>query len=636
MTPPPMTPHEADGLHRQGLVAAQAGRFDEALDRIGRAIAAYPSVPIWWANYGLVMESLGDVAGAANAYAGALNLDPSLEMAMDGLLTMAEAVRRAGDSARAEAFFRRAIALNPKTLAAVANLGVLLRAQARRAEAVTLYGRAGRLDPANWAHPYNLGNALAEMNRLGEADDAYGAALALAPGRAEVRANRATRVLAMQGRADEALAEISDVVAQHGGVDSLHASRLYLMQFVPGLTMPVIAQAHADWGARHPDRPVPGVAAPAPKMRIGYVSPDFRAHPVGFFLEPVLANHDRSAFEVVCYANTANPDWKTERLMAQADHWVWTTGLDDAALAQRIQADGIHILVDLAGHTFGNRLPVFARRAAPVQATWAGYVGTTGLPAMDYLISDSRQSPPGSDGWCIEGVVRMPDAYVPWAPPEDAPPVAPLPLAARGHATFGSFNALPKLNAEVAALWARVLDAVPGSRLLLRTPGLDDAGTAARTLALFERAGLDPARVDLRGGAPHREFLAGYGEVDVALDPFPYSGGLTTLEALWMGVPVVSLGGDRFCARHSVTHLASAGLSDLVADGPDGYVAKAAALAADPAGLEALRGGLRDRLAASPALDGVRFTRALEAAFGVMWQRFQAGQGRASFALSFD
>ncbi|WP_448208502.1 O-linked N-acetylglucosamine transferase, SPINDLY family protein [Azospirillum sp. sgz302134] len=631
-----MTPHEADGHHRQGLLAAQASRFEEALELIGQAIAAYPNVPVWWANYGLVLESLGDVAGAANAYAGALNLDPSLEHAMDGLLAMTEAVRGAGDSARAEAFFRRAVALNPKTLAAVANLGVLLRAQGRREEAVVLYQRAGRLDPANWVHPYNLGNALSEMNRLTEADEAYQAALALAPGRPEIRANRASRVLTMQGRAEEALAEIEGVLTQVPNVDSLHASRLYLMQFVPSLTMPAIAKAHAEWGARHPDRPAPPVAAPSPKLRIGYVSPDFRAHPVGFFLDPVLANHDRTGHEVVCYANTANPDWKTERLMQHADGWVWTTGMDDDALEARIRADGIHILVDLAGHTFGNRLSVFARRPAPVQVTWAGYVGTTGLPAMDYLISDSRQSPEGADGWCIEGILRMPDAYVPWAPPEDAPPVSPLPLAARGYATFGSFNALPKLNAEVATLWARVLAAVPDSRLLLRTPGFEDAGTQARALAQFERAGVDPARVDLLRGAPHRAFLAGYAGVDVALDPFPYSGGLTTLEALWMGVPVVTLGGDRFCSRHSVTHLASAGLSELVADGPDAYVAKAAALVADPAELARLRGGLRNRLATSPALDGARFTRALEAAYGVMWQRFQAGQGRASFSLNFE
>ena len=631
-----MTPHEADGLHRQGLVAAQAGRFEDALDLIGKAIEAYPGVPIWWANYGLVLESMGHAAAAANAYCGALNLDPSQDIAMEGLLAATEAIRAAGHADKAGDTLRRAVALNPKSLAAVASLAVLRRVQDRRTEALALYDRAARLDPANWVHPYNLANTLAEMNRLSEADAAYQTALALDPGRAEIRANRATRALAMQGRADEALAEIDSALALFPDADALHAARLCLMQVQPGLTLPQIAKAHADWGARHPDRPPPAVPAPAPKLRIGYVSPDFRAHPVGFFLEPVLAHHDRTEFEVVCYANTAAPDWKTQRLIDHADQWVWTTGLDDEALAERIRADGIHILVDLAGHTAGNRLPVFARRAAPVQATWAGYAGTTGLPAMDYLISDARQSPEGSDGWCIEGVVRMPDAYVPWGPPEDAPPVSPLPLAARGYATFGSFNALPKLNDEVVAQWARVLAAVPDSRLLLRAPGFEDEGTASRVQARFERAGVDPARLDLLRGAPHRAFLAGYAGVDVALDPFPHSGGLTTLEALWMGVPVVTLGGDRFSARHAVTHLASAGLSDLVADSPDAYVAKAASLVADPAELSRLRGSLRDRLASSPALDGVRFTRALEAAYGVMWQRFEAGQGRASFSLSFD
>ncbi|AWK86954.1 tetratricopeptide repeat protein [Azospirillum thermophilum] len=631
-----MTPQEAEALHRRGLVAAQAGRLDEALDLIARSIAACPTEAPWWANYGLVMESAGDAVGAAQAYAGALNLDGGLALALEGLLVVADRLRSAGRADVAESCYRRAIVLAPQSAAALANGGVLLRAQGRREEAATLYRRAGRLDSANWVHPYNLGNALAELNRLDEADSAYREALDRDPARAEVMANRATRVLALQGRIAEAIAALEQALRGHPDADPLHSALLYLMQFDPARSMEQIAKAHADWGARYPDRPAASAPAPAPRLKIGYVSPDFRAHPVGYFLEPVLAAHDRAAVEITCYANTANPDWKTQRLQGLADRWVWTAGMDDEALSRRIREDGIHILVDLAGHTFGNRLGVFARRPAPVQATWAGYVGTTGLPAMDYLISDSRQSPEGADGWAIEGIVRMPDAYVPWGPPDDAPDVAPLPMLERGFPTFGSFNALPKLNAEVAALWGRVLAAVPGSRLLLRTPGLDDPAQQVRTLALFESAGADPGRLDVRGGAPHREFLAGYGEIDVALDPFPYSGGLTTLEALWMGVPVVTLGGDRFCARHSVTHLTSARLAPLAVEGPDAYVAMAAALVSDPASLSALRGTMRDRLRSSPALDGVRFTRALEAAYGVMWQRFAAGAGRASFSLSFD
>ncbi len=629
-----MTPDQAEGCHRQGLIAAQAGRLDEARGLIAQAIAANPGVPAWWANYGLVLESQGDALGAVQAYAGALNLDGGLALALDGLLVMAERLREAGRADLAEGAYRRAMALDPAGLAAVANAGVFLRAQGRRDEAVRLYDRAAALEPDNWIHPYNRGNALAELSRLSAADAAYRNALAVDPARAEVWANRSTRALMMQGRMTEALAGVERALRLHPAADSLHTARLFLLQYDPGRTMAQVAQAHADWGARYPDRPAPAVAAPAPRLRIGYVSPDFRAHPVGFFLEPVLAAHDRSQIEAICYANTANPDWKTERLRGLADGWVWTAGMSDGDLADRIRADGVHILVDLAGHTFGNRLGVFARRAAPVQVTWAGYVGTTGLPAMDYLISDHRQSPDGADGWAIEGIVRMPESYVPWAPPDDAPPVAPLPMLVNGYPTFGSLNALPKLNAPVAALWARVLDAVPGARLLLRTPGFDDAGLRARTLDLFAKAGADPARIILRGGAPHREFLDGYGEIDVALDPFPYSGGLTTLEALWMGVPVVTLGGDRFCARHAVTHLASAGLSGLAVADSDAYVAMAAALVSDAGALAGLRAILRDRLASSPALDGERFTRALEAAFGAMWQRAVTGQGRASF--SFD
>ncbi|GLR79571.1 tetratricopeptide repeat protein [Azospirillum oryzae] len=631
-----MTPDQAESIYRQGLIAAQAGRWAEAQNLLAQAITARPGVAVWWANYGLVLESQGDALGAAQAYAGALNLDDGLAMAMDGMLVMAETLANAGRADLAEGSYRRAIALSPATLAALVNAGNLLRAQARRAESTALHRRAAILEPDNWIPPYNIGNALAEMNRPGEADRAYRAGLCLEPSRVELWANRASRSLAPQARIGEALAALDRALRLAPGADSLHSARLFLMQYDPARTMPQIAQAHADWGARYPDRPPASVAAPSPRLRVGYVSADFRNHPVGTFLEPVLAAHDRGAVEAICYSNTANPDAVTARLRGLADGWVDSAAMDDAALLERIRADGIHILVDLAGHTLGNRLGVFARRAAPVQVTWAGYVGTTGLPAMDYLISDPRQSPEGADGWAIEGIVRMPDAYVPWSPPAAAPAVAPLPMIARGAPTFGSLNALPKLNAQVAALWTRLLAAVPGSRLLLRTPGLDDAELRARTLALFTAAGADADRIDLRGAALHAEFLATYGEIDVALDPFPYSGGLTTLEALWMGVPVVTLGGDRFCARHTVTHLTSAGLPALAVEGAEAYIAMAAALVSDPDGLASIRSRLRDRLAASPALDGVRFTRALEAAFGAMWQRAAAGQGRASFALNFD
>ncbi|SMH52304.1 O-linked N-acetylglucosamine transferase, SPINDLY family protein [Azospirillum agricola] len=557
-----MTPEQAEGCHRQGLIAAQAGRLDEALDLIAQAIAARPGVAAWWAHYGLVLESAGDALGAVQAYAGALNLDGGLAIAGNGLLVVLRGLCDAAPAALAEGCLRRALVLDPA-----------------------------------WAEVWCL---------------------------------HATRALLAQGRPAEARAGVERALRLEPEADSPHGARLFLMQHDPGPTMARVAQAHADWGARHPDRPAPAVTPPAPKLRIGYVLPNRSAQPLGV----VLAAHDRDAVETVCYADVAHPRGTTERLKAHADAWVETAGMGDDALLARIRADNIHILVDMAGHGPGNRLGVFARRAAPVQVTWAGYAGTTGLPAMDYLISDHRLSPEGADGWAIEGIVRMPDAHVPWEPPEDAPAVAPLPMLERGHPTFGSFNALSSLNPAVAALWARVLAAVPGARLMLRAAGLEGVEQRARTGALFAAAGLDPARLDLRGGESHQDILAGYGAVDVALDPFPWSGGVATLESLWMGVPVVTLAGDRFGARRAATHLASAGLSALAVEDEDAYVAMAAALVSDSTALAGLRAGLRDRLTASPALDGVRFTRALEAAFGAMWQRAAAGQGRASF--SFD
>jgi predicted O-linked N-acetylglucosamine transferase (SPINDLY family) len=333
----------------------------------------------------------------------------------------------------------------------------------------------------------------------------------------------------------------------------------------------------------------------------------------------VLPHHDRDAVEVHCYSDRARPDRHTRFLRAAADRWTDCAGLDDAALTRRIGADAIDILIDLAGHTGANRLPVFARRPAPVQATWAGYVGTTGLAAMDFLIADRHHVPPGCEGDHAETVIRLPDAYVCYAPPDDAPAVSPPPCLGSGTVTFGSFNNLAKINDQVLALWAALLRNRPMRRLRLQSPALTDPATRARVRGRLGRHGVVPDQIVLEGATAPAAMLAAYGEIDIALDPFPYSGGLTTLEALWMGVPVVTLAGERFCSRHSTAHLTVAGHPELVTHEPAAYLALAEALAEDPDRLCRLRGRLRGDLAASPLCDGIRFTRGLEAAYRTMW-----------------
>ncbi len=375
-----------------------------------------------------------------------------------------------------------------------------------------------------------------------------------------------------------------------------HSNLFQAMHYSPGFDAEALNTEARRWASYHAEaltrqrRSYANERSRERRLRIGYVSSDLHQHPVGFFFAPVVTHHDKQAFELICYAGVRHPDALTAQFRACADRWYEVTGLSDAALAEQIRADGIDILVDLSGHTRGHRLLVFARKPAPVQVAAGGHYDTTG--------------------------------------PDYAPAVAPLPLTRQGHVTFGCFNNLAKVTPGVIALWAKILKALPDARLRLQTRELSDASTCARYRGLFKKEGVAASRVEPQGHAPHRQLLAAYGEIDIALDPFPYSGGLTTCEALWMGVPVVTLTGQAFCGRHSTSHLSNVGLPELVAATPEDYVQLAVALVQDPARLITLRQGLRERMAASPLCDAAGYTRALEAAYREMWKKYCATSGK--------
>jgi len=368
------------------------------------------------------------------------------------------------------------------------------------------------------------------------------------------------------------------------------------------------------------------------------VSPDFRNHSVARFFLPLLEGHDRGAVEIACYAELARSDAVSERIRSLADRWSPTVGLSHDELAARIRGDAIDVLVDLAGHTSDNRLLTFARTPAPVQATWLGYPGTTGVAAIGWRFSDAECEPPGdADRRSSERIWRLPHGFHCFAPPADAPAVAPPPCAARGSVTFGSFNNFLKLAPETIALWGRVLAAMPGAQLLLKSNFVFDAAAHQRHLERFAAAGIDPSRIVILPYMPdERAHLAAYGEIDVALDPFPYNGTTTTCEALWMGVPVVTLRGDRHAARVGASLLTRVGLPDLIAGDEAAYIAVAAALAAAPQRLAALRAGLRAQVAASPLCDAGGFARAVEDAYRAMWRAWceaeDSAAGRAGVA----
>ncbi|HZB89868.1 MAG TPA: tetratricopeptide repeat protein [Stellaceae bacterium] len=549
---------------------------------------------------GLRFAAAGRWRKAAAEFAAAARLAPA-EPAVHQAL--GAALMRLGRREEAATALRRAVALRPGDAQLLFDLGLALAHAGRNAEAAEPLEQAFALDPALPALRYSLGLALAQS---GEID--RGLAV-LEGGDAPTQLMRGL-LLQQQGRVEEALFHLrqadtlcpDDLVTETNLALTLH--------YLPGVTATDLAEAHRRYGrrlgGREPAAPEAYANDPDPDRLpvVGLVSGDLRRHAVGILTLRAIEGLARRGVRLVVFAHQGESDAITARFRAAAAGWHDISRLDDTAAAALVRRHRIDILIDLAGHTARHRLPLFLRRPAPLQVTWAGYVGTTGLTVFDGLIADPIEVPPGEEAQYSEPVLRLPLCYVSYDPPGAAPAVGPSPALATGALTFGSFNRPAKLNAAVLALWAEILKAVPRARLFLNYSLFRSAGARALALERLAAAAIGPDRVAFGEGGTSDEMLAAYGAVDIALDPFPYSGGVTTLEALWMGVPVVSLRGQTFAGRHGATHLHAVGLDELVADAPQGYVATAVALADAPDRLAALRAGLRDRVARSPLCDG--------------------------------
>ena len=621
-----VAPRHADALHMLGLAAHQSGRGELAAEMISDAIRAFPSQSEFHYNLGVVLSETGRLAGAADACGAALRMNPNDARAFHNL---GNALMDLGRTDEAIAAYHSALRLAPNEAIPHNSLGLALFEKGMPDEAVAEYQRALRLDPDYVEAHNNLGNALREYGRLDEAVAAYRDALRLNPAYAEAHSNLGT-VLAAHGQIEDAIAclQRAAVLAPHSA--SIHSNLLIEIQYSAKVTLCGLFEAHREYDGRHAAPLRSGWQAhrndrdPERRLRLGMISPHFASHPVGHFLIRLLDNLDRSRFEVIGYSDTKREDAMSVRLRRAMAGWRDGSGISDEKLAGCVREDGIDILFDLAGHTAGNRLLAFARKPAPIQITWLDYVGTTGLSAMDYIIGDLREIPPGAERWYAEKVLRMPDDYICYDPPADAPPVGPLPALANGCVTFASFNIPPKTTPEIVRVWCRILAGVPGARLIIMNRGFDNPATRSRYEGILAAEGIGGGRVEFRGWSPANEVLACYNEVDIALDTFPYNGGLTTCEAMWMGVPVVTCPGETFASRHGLAHLSAAGMPDTVARDLDHYADLAVNLAADLRRLADLRAEMRALVARSPLCDGAAFAGHFMGLLRDVWRQWAA------------
>jgi protein O-GlcNAc transferase len=561
-------------LERQAVDHARQGRMVEALALFERVAQAHPQSAIAARNCGAACLNLYRNADARDWFAKAENLAPD---DADAALGHGTAAHMLGDLDDATAAFERALMLRPDWFEATLAKANALQHAGRLAEAEAGFSRALDLRPDDRGTLNNLANLRADQARIREALDLY---------------------------------------AKAGSEQGW----LFALNYDPAVLADDLSNAYRAWGQRNAAAPLAhSPCLPKTRLRVGFVSCDLRRHSMQHFLLPALANLDPARIEVFLYAATGKEDAVTQRYRALATSFACIEGTDDDAAAARIAKDGIDILVDVSGHTAGNRLGIFARKAAPVQATWLAYGTTTGLAAIDWFLADARLVPAGGERHFTESVWRLPSAYC-YDPPAGLPDVAPLPAAKSGVFTFGCFSRSIRLNDKTLAAWGAILASLPQSRLKLDSlPFVDDATRRAFAGRLCS-FGAKPAQLDIGFTTPQALVWDAYAGIDVALDPFPHNAGATTFEALWLGVPVVSKRDRVPLGRFGDSILGAAGLGDWVVDDVQGYIARAVAAAGDIAGLCVLRQGLRARLAASPLGNTQAFGAALTDAFFAMWQ----------------
>jgi protein O-GlcNAc transferase len=535
------------------------------------------------------------------------------------------------DYSSAIRFIKKALEFGPSYTDAYNNLGIVLQEAGQLDEAIACYRNVIKLNPQFDRAYYNLGSALKEKWEIDEAIYNYKQAIRLNPYLVEAYNNLG---LAMQ---DQGNVEEAEKYYRHGlrlkpGFPLCHSNLLLLMNYNSRHNAESVFSEHLQFskniaGPLYPSNPqYPNDPSPSRRLKIGYVSPDFRRHSVNYFIEPVLASHDHNQFEVFCYSDVLIQDNVTKDLQGYADQWRDISGIPDEKVSELIRGDGIDILIDLAGHTGYNRMPLFARRPAPVQASWLGYPNTTGLSTVDYRLVDEYTDPQGlTDPFYTEKLMRLPGSFLCYLPDKEGHAIGALPALKSGHITFGSFNYFPKVSPEAVTLWAAILKSLPGSRLILKSRNFADRTACRYALELFSGKGIAAARIELMSiKLSFAEHLDTYNRIDISLDTFPYNGTTTTCESIWMGVPVIALSGNTHASRVGLSLLTNLGLKELVAGTFEEYISIATALAGDLDGLQELRKSLRDRMTHSSLTDAKRFGINLETCYREMWMQWCA------------
>lgn len=574
---------------------------------------------------GLSHHRAGRLADAERIYRQILAQDPNN---VDALHLLGALAGQVGQRQAAVDLMRRAIQLKPDLAAAHSNLGNILREMDRLDEAIESFRHAIRLQPGFADAHNNLGLALKSADRLDEAIAAYQEAIRLQPDLAPPHSNLGGALLD-RGEHDQAIYHFRRGHELKPDDAVFHSDLVYALHYHPGYDARMIHEEHRLWNQRHAlglkklIEPHTNDRDPQRRLRIGYVSPHFTSsHVVGRSLLRLLHEHDREQVMKFCYADAAPNSEGSEQFRQRVDVWRGIKGLTDLEAADLIRKDRIDILVDLSMHSDGSRLMIFARKPAPVQVTYLGYCGSTGLEAIDYRLSDPHIDPPGSDlSVYSEQTLQLADTYWCYDAPAQTPEPSPLPAASAGHITFGCLNNFAKASLPAQNLWIEILKAAPRSRLIIHAfPGIHRDILRKR----FADKGVSPDRIEFFGKQPWAQYVGTYGRIDIGLDPFPWGGGITTCDAIWMGVPVVTLAGQTAVGRGGKSILTNIGVPELIAQTPEQYVQIATALANDIPRLTELRSSLRQRMKSSPLMDPPRFARSIEAAYRKMWQTWCA------------